>query len=262
MPILKEWAFLYLRKGKMMNKSSKNKTITTLIKLAEDHYEQEHSSGLTPEELKTYKKYPHFFVIGCLMDRQIKANNAWSIPYAIEQQLGTPDIMEWNKCSAKKIFTIFKKHTKHRFKENMADVFCEAVKRIVDIYEGDASRLWKNSENCAEVIYNFLAFKGCGIKIATMAVNILTRMMHVKLKHMESLDISPDSQVKKIMINLGLIDEKASNEMIIYKARDIYPECPGKLDPFLWYIGSHFCIAPQKCCSQCPINSLCFKKEA
>lgn len=244
-----------------MNKKPKKDITKILIKLATEYYEQEHRSGLTSKELKTYKKYPHFFVIGCLMDRQIRANNAWSIPDTITQQLGTPDIREWNKCSAKKIFTIFKKHTKHRFKENMADIFCEAVKRIVEVYDGDASRIWKNSENCAEVIYNFLAFKGCGIKIATMAVNILTRMMHVKLKHMESIDISPDSQVRKIMTNIGLIDVDASNEMIIYKVRSIYPEFPGMLDPFLWHIGNQFCTVSQKYCNQCPINNICLKKE-
>ena len=243
-----------------MNKLQKNKITESLVKLAKDYYENERTSDLTPEELKKYKKYPHFFVIGCLMDRQIRANDAWSIPFIVENHLGTADINEWNKCSSGTISSIFEQHTKHRFKKNMSDVFCEAVKKIVEVYGGDASCIWKGSDNCADVIYNFLAFNGCGIKIATMAVNILTRMMNVKLEHMESIDISPDSQVKKIMINLGLIDEKASNEMIIYKARSIYPEFPGMLDPFLWYVGSQFCMVRQKHCAECPINKLCLKK--
>lgn len=90
-----------------MNKEPKKDATKILIKLAKEYYEQEHRSGLTSKELKTYKKYPHFFVIGCLMDRQIRANNAWSIPDTIAQQLGTPDIREWNIPSPKEIVSLF-----------------------------------------------------------------------------------------------------------------------------------------------------------
>ena len=33
-------------------------------------------------------RYPHAFVIACVMDRQIKAEKAWLIPYTISEKLG------------------------------------------------------------------------------------------------------------------------------------------------------------------------------
>lgn len=232
-----------------------------IIKLAKENYNEEYNTGLKPKDLKKFKKYPHFFVISCLMDRQIKAENAWSIPYIIETELKTPDIQEWYKYSQEDIYNIFSNKTKHRFKHHMSEVFYEAVKKIVDEYDGNAALIWKNAENCADVICRFLEFKGCGIKIATMAVNILTRVMGVKLEHKESIDISPDSQVRKVMLNLGLIDKEATREIILYRARDIYPKFPGILDPFFWKIGKNYCIPKRKRCADCPINDLCLNKE-
>lgn len=39
------------------------------------------------ELINDLRHYPHAFVIGCIMDRRIKAEKAWQIPYRIYRRL-------------------------------------------------------------------------------------------------------------------------------------------------------------------------------
>jgi endonuclease-3 len=38
--------------------------------------------------LNDLDRYPHAFVIACVMDRQIRAERAWLIPHAVAERLG------------------------------------------------------------------------------------------------------------------------------------------------------------------------------
>ena len=44
--------------------------------------------------LNDLKSYPHAFILACLMDKQMKAEIAWQIPYKIYKILGTFDIKD------------------------------------------------------------------------------------------------------------------------------------------------------------------------
>ena len=142
----------------------------------------------------------------------------------------------------------------------MAKNFCSAVKRIVKDYDGDASRIWANEPSSAEVIYRFLQFKGVGVKIATMAANILHRDYGVKFSDYHSLDVSADTHVLRVMCRLGLINDRNSIEQAIYKARDISPDYPGIIDRFCWELGKDgICSEQTPRCSECPMNDVCKK---
>ena len=204
---------------------------------------------------------PHAFVLACAMDRQITADRAWSIPYEIKKILGDFSIDTLYKVSLEEYKNIFNTKKLHRFNDDMATIFYNAVHKIVSDYDGDASNIWKNSPSSALVVSRFLDFDGIGIKIATMATNILARDFKISLKDYYSIDISPDVHVKRLFKRMGLIKKKDINNIdkIIYKARCINPTFPGIIDLTCWKLGKNICRPTLPKCEDCILKDLCSK---
>ena len=87
---------------------------------------------------------PHAFVLACLMDRQIKAERAWCIPYYIKEQLGSFEIEKLCSISLAEYIHIFEERKLHRFNDTMAKCFYDAVHRIAEVYDGNVSKIWSN----------------------------------------------------------------------------------------------------------------------
>jgi endonuclease III len=207
--------------------------------------------------LNDIEQYPHAYVLACLMDRQIKAEKAWSIPFYIKEAVGSFTINALASNSLEFYQNLFMEKGFHRFNRDMAEVFFSGVLRIKEEYCGDASKIWADNPSSAAVVYRFLQFKGCGIKIATMATNILARQFKIPLSDYYSIDISPDVHVDRVLKRIGLVNTGASREAIVYKARELNPEFPGIIDFSCWEIGRQFCKPQKPLCDQCPIYSQC-----
>ncbi len=80
----------------------------------------------------------------------------------------------------------------------MAENFYSAVQLIHTKYNDDASNIWKGNPKRATLIRRFLEFKGVGVKIATMAANILAGEFKISMQDRICIDISPDVQVKRV----------------------------------------------------------------
>jgi endonuclease III len=229
-----------------------------------DEYNKKHEiilvNGDNKNELVSdLKNYPHAFVLACIMDRQITAERAWSIPYELKEIIGTFDINSLYNISIEEYKKIFKENNLHRFNDNMASVFYNAVHKIVDEYDGVASNIWKDNPSSATVVSRLLDFDGVGIKIATMATNILSRDFKIKLSDYYSIDISPDVHVKRVFKRMGLVKDIDNVDKIIYKARSISPEFPGILDLTCWKLGKDICRPNNPKCSNCSFNIECPK---
>lgn len=181
--------------------------------------------------------HPHAFVLSSVMDRQIKAERAWMIPYLIKQDIGSFDFKHLCEFDLGFYKELFRRRSLHRFNDTMAGLFYDALQLLDTKYSGDASLIWKGTPQSATIVLRFLEFKGIGVKIATMATNILSREFKIPMQDRICIDISPDVQVKSVFTRLGFIAKDASNDQLIYTAREFHPEYPGIFDLSAWEIG-------------------------
>ena len=208
--------------------------------------------------LNDLDKNPHAFVIACVMDRQIKAELAWAIPWKLKDRIGDFSLDTLHRLSKKQL----KKYLNspfplHRYTEKMPECLYSAIQIIGDDYDGDASLIWANRPSSAEVVFRFLQIHGVGQKIATMAANILARNFKIKFKDYYSIDVSVDVHIKRVFFRLGLTKRDASVDEVVYKARALYPEFPGLLDFPCWEVGRNWCGPKNMICGECYMGDVC-----
>jgi uncharacterized HhH-GPD family protein len=245
--------------------SNKEKIVKILIEKGKKLFNQPYKEILftknpeADELLNDLKNYPHAFVLGCLMDRQMKAENAWLIPYKFAKEIGGFQFKKLLSLKFKTIKDIFKRRHLHRFNDQMAEIFYSAIQKIHKDYANDASRIWSGEPSSATIVRRFLEFKGAGIKIATMAANILAREFKIPIKDYICIDISPDRHVKRVFKRLGLISREATNDELVYCARELNPEYPGIFDFPAFDIGRNYCHPRKPDCKNCYLNKYCPK---
>ena len=204
--------------------------------------------------------YPHFFVLGCVMDRQVKAWRAWIIPYKISQTVGGTTFSDFLSLDLSKTIKIFNNQSLHRMPTKMANCFYDAIQKIHEEYSDNAANIWKRGNpSSREVIDRFAQFNGVGQKISTMATNILVREFKVPLRDISAIDISVDIQIDRVFKRLGIVSRDASKEKIIQTARVLYPQYPGVFDSVCWEIGEAWCKPEHQQCEKCFMDEYCPK---
>jgi uncharacterized HhH-GPD family protein len=202
--------------------------------------------------------HPHAFVLACVMDRQIKAEKAWLIPYRISEKIGAFSMGTLSALSRADVHRLMTEpEPLHRFVDTMTGHFHAAVQRIKNNYAGDAARIWAGQPSSAEVVYRFLEFDGVGPKIGSMAANILAREFRIPFADYFSIDISADVHVRRVFARLGLCAADATVEQVIYKAKALHPEFPGMMDLPSWEIGRNWCRSRGPECGGCYMKDLC-----
>lgn len=210
--------------------------------------------------LNNIETYPHFFILGCIMDRQIPAERAWNIPYIISKECGGERFENFLSLNSDVLNSIFFKKRLHWFNKQMASYFHKAVQIIHTEYRDNAANIWLVGQpSCKEVIKRFDKFPGIGQKISTMATNILVRDFKVPIRDVHEIDISVDAQIKKVFKRMGIVPANASNQIIIEVARKIYPKYPGIADSVIWEIGRDWCKIDLSECHKCFLNDYCPK---
>ena len=213
--------------------------------------------------------YPHLFVFACLMDRQIKAERAWAIPYMVAHWLTGGDLSfsAFAKLGKAQLVKLFQDKGFHRFNQKQAEALYDAICILKEKYGGDARRIWQDPDlrqtpqpSAAAVISRFLEFPCVGIKIASMATNLLHRMFGITYSDYSALDASPDVHLKRVLYRTGLISDQENTDLVINKAREINPSYPGIIDEKCWEIGREYCRPTHPLCTQCELNNYCLKR--
>ncbi|MFC1559078.1 hypothetical protein ACFL39_00620 [Gemmatimonadota bacterium] len=208
--------------------------------------------------MNNLEEFPHAYVLGCIMDKQVTAERAWIIPYRISERIGGCEFERFRRLTQSRLKTIMTKpELMHRFKNIAPIELYKGIQLIAHKYNGDASLIWSNKSTSKEVYQRFLEFKGIGQKIASMATNGLTRHFKIKYSEYTSVDISADVHVKRVFGRLGLTHEGVNEEQVIKRARELHPEFPGLLDFPTWEIGRKWCHASNTSCQSCYMNSVC-----
>lgn len=202
---------------------------------------------------------PHAFVLACLMDQQVRAERAWRIPYQIGVAVGDFAVSLLLKVGEARLTQIFEKEGLHRFNPKMAKVFYLGLERIQTVYGGNAANIWLDQPSSARVVRRFLEFHGVGIKIATMATNILARDFKVPMADHAAIDVSPDVHVRRVFERLGYVRSNADYAEIIYTARELNPSYPGVFDLSVWEVGRRWCKPSNPSCDECYLSIHCPK---
>ena len=107
----------------------KNAIVHILIengnKLLNQPYEKVNFTGDSSADdfLNDIEKFPHAFVLACIMDRQIKAEKAWMIPYKISNEINDFDLSALLQIEANSFKEMFERYRFHRFNNIMAKNF-------------------------------------------------------------------------------------------------------------------------------------------
>ncbi|WP_423925351.1 iron-sulfur cluster loop [Candidatus Palauibacter sp.] len=212
------------------------------------------------------ERYPHAFVLACIVDRQTKSDIAWSLPHAIREAASG---FEFDKLLGlqTRVWVSVLRPSGHRLAAEMERLLPAAIRHIGDRYGGDASRIWATGSSGAAVARRFLAFDGVGPKISNMAVNILIRDFGIHLTR-PMPDIAVDTHVLRVFERLGLLGRLDHSQLrstqgkqqlrLQLRARELNPEWPGELDWPAWLVGKTWCHAgraPE--CHECHMRSLC-----
>lgn len=225
----------------------------------------EFSESIDPRELvptavpeaASFVSDPFAFLLACSLDRGVKAEVAWTIPYDLEQALGHLDPHLLHEMSAgdldRVIQTLPRKPRYGRAARTVKDLAAIVVKEC----GGDAKRMWQGRTAC-ELHDKMRQIYGVGPGIASMVALLLERVYRLRFGDLDrrSIDIKPDVHTKRVLYRLGAAAGR-DNDVAVAAARRLNPEYPGALDSALWIVGRRWCREHTPDCKSCELAAVC-----
>jgi len=125
---------------------------------------------------------PLALLLGMLLDQQVPMEWAFRGPALLKQRLGgTLDANEIAAMDFEQLVAVFcQKPALHRFPASMARRAHELCVAVVEDYDGNAEKIWKDAKNGDELFTRLCALPGYGDEKSKIFVAILAKRMNVK----------------------------------------------------------------------------------
>jgi uncharacterized HhH-GPD family protein len=131
-----------------------------------------------PEACKLIAQDPFALLVGFAIDQQVTVQKAFAGPQVLKERVGTLDP---KKLAAMDLAPAFaEKPAIHRFPGAMAERVRELAAVVSEEYAGDASRIWSEAKDGAELKKRIAALPGFGeMKIKSLSA-VLAKQFGVK----------------------------------------------------------------------------------
>jgi len=117
---------------------------------------------------------PFALLVGFALDQQITVQQAFQGPLRIKQRLGTLDPKKLAESDLEPAFR--EKPAVHRFPGTMAARVHDLARYVADEYDGDASRVWRDAEDGADLKRRLAELPGFGdMKVRSMTAVLAKR---------------------------------------------------------------------------------------
>jgi uncharacterized HhH-GPD family protein len=176
------------------------------------------STATTPDALhftgndeadRLLAREPLALLIGFALDQQVPVQTAFTGPLKVKQRFGTLDARKLAAADPAELERAFReKPAVHRFPGSMARRVQELAAVVVDDYDGDAGRLWREAPDGAELRRRIEALPGFGRMKVTALGSVLAKRFgvpaaqelvpnHPTLGDVDSAEALADYQAKK-----------------------------------------------------------------
>jgi uncharacterized HhH-GPD family protein len=123
---------------------------------------------------------PFALLIGFVLDQQVPLQKAFSGPLDLSRRIGSIDPKQIATMDPEALDAAFRERPAlHRFPSNMAKRTQEMARYIVDRYDGDASRIWREARDGADLHARLLDLPGFGPMKAGTLQAILGKQLGV-----------------------------------------------------------------------------------
>lgn len=134
-----------------------------------------------PEADSLLVEDPLALLIGMLLDQQVPMEWAFRGPHTLMTRLGTLDpeaISEIEPASFVQICS--EKPAIHRYPKVMAGRIQALCRQVVEVYGGDASRIWGDGGDASQVLSRLTGLPGYGDEKARVFLAILGKRLSIK----------------------------------------------------------------------------------
>jgi uncharacterized HhH-GPD family protein len=134
-----------------------------------------------PEADALLEQEPLALLIGMLLDQQVPMEWAFSGPHRLKQRLGGLDAAAIAAMDADELALAFKeKPALHRFPGSMAKRTHELCRHLVEHYDGQAERIWKEASTGAEALGRLKALPGYGDEKSKIFLALLAKRLGIR----------------------------------------------------------------------------------